>query len=391
MDFARSDEQRMIAATVRRFVRRELWLSEKRIDANASMLPPEVVARLQPKVETMELENFEAPERLGGPRLDLVTRLVVAEEMTQHRAGVLAPGYGLFGVEAPPQLYAAERVQQERFLLPLLRREAHCFVELSAPVGPDAPIDRVRTRARWMGSEWMLDGTKIFVVGAKRADFGLVLANTEPRAGEREGVSWFVVESDRVGFQRWREYPTLAIGRDTMELNFSNLRVPGDHLLGTAGEGLALGVEGVARRAVLRAAQAVGIASAAQDMAAQQAAGRQEFGASIGRQQGMKWALADSALAVQSSRLAAWAAAVRLEEPTRREGAAREAAGACRAALESASRVVDRTMWMHRGVGVSADLPLERWYRELRVRRAEGSGAGMGGGLLGGLAATDRT
>ena len=169
MDSGLSDAQRMIAETVRRFVRRELWLWEKRIDANASMLPPEVMADLRPTVVRMELDRLEAPERFGGPRLDLVTRLVVAEEMSQHRAGVLAPGYGLFGVEVPPQLYASTAAQQAQFLEPLLDGASRCFVALDAPLGPDAPIDGVRARARWMGSEWMLDGTKIFVAGAEGA------------------------------------------------------------------------------------------------------------------------------------------------------------------------------------------------------------------------------
>jgi acyl-CoA dehydrogenase len=374
MDDGLSDTQRMIAQTVRRFVRRELWLWEKRIDANASVLAPEVVADLQPMVTTMELDHLEAPERLGGPRLDLVTRLVVAEEMSQHRAGVLAPGYGLFGVDAPPQLYAGTAAQEARFLVPLLRGESRCFVELSAPLGPGAPTDGVRTRARWMGSEWMLDGTKIFVAGAEGADFGVVLANTEAQSGERDGVSWFVVESDRVGFQRWRSYPTLGVGRETMELNFSNLRLPADHLLGVAGEGLALGGEWVARRAVLQAAQAVGVASAAQDMAVQQAAGRREFGVAIGRQPGVKQALADNEEDVRGSRMAAWAAAARLEEPDHSDDALRGAAEVRMAALEEASRVVDRTIQLYGGAGVSADLPLERWFRELRVRRAERMG-----------------
>ena len=375
MDDGLSDAQRMIAQAVRRFVRRELWLWEKRIDANASTLPSEAVEALQPKVVAMELDHLEAPERLGGPRLDLVTRLVVAEEMSQHRAGVLAAGYGLFGVDAPPQLYAATAQQQARFLEPLLGGEARCFVELSAPLGPDAPIDGVRARARWMGSEWMLDGTKIFVEGVDGADFGVVLANTEAESGARDGVSWFVVESDRVGFQHWRAYPTLGIGRDTMELNFSNLRLPPDHLLGVVGKGLELGAEWVARLAVMQGAQAVGVASAAHDMAVQQAAGRREFGVAIGGQEGVKRALVNNVLDVQRSRQAVWAAAVGLEESESSAGGSSGAAEARMAALEGASRVVDRTMQLHGGAGVSADLPLERWFRELRVRRAEGMGS----------------
>ena len=236
------EERRLLREAVRRFVRRELWLWEKRIDPNAFALPPEVAAGLRPKVAAMGLSLLREPEALGGPPIDGVTRALVLEDLAQHRAGVLAPGYGLFGPQAPPALYACTAEQQQRFLLPLLRGERRCFVGLhdpwlGDPTGSDAG-GGLRIRARRTSSGWLLDGTKLFVADAGRdgeagvADFGVVHARAEDESGQPLGAACFIVETERAGFQRWRPYPTLATGRDTQELNLSNLRLPSENRLG---------------------------------------------------------------------------------------------------------------------------------------------------------------
>ena len=93
-------------------------------------------------------------------------RLRIAEELSQHRAGVINPSYGLFDPDPPPQLYAATNEQQERFLKPLVRRDATCFRGLDNPDLATLPIDSVRIRAQRHPEGWMLDGTKLFVADA---------------------------------------------------------------------------------------------------------------------------------------------------------------------------------------------------------------------------------
>lgn len=384
MDLTLSEAQELIIATVRRFVRKELWLWEKRIEPDAMTLPSEVFAELLPKAQGTGLYNLAAPPGYCGDELDevapdLVTRALAAEETSQHRAGVLAPSYELFGVDAPPQLFAATDEQQSRFLWPLLRREARSFVGLTDPAGASHASDGTRIRARRLGTgascEWMLDGTKLFVVGAETADFGLVFAKAEAEDETPLGVTLFVVEAERTGFQRWRPYRTLSPRRDVMELNLSNVRIPDANRLSVPGEGTGFGEAFLVRRRALRAAELTGVGSAAQDMARGQAHGRQEFGATLASQQGTQWALADNEVEVRASRWLYLAAAVRLEAAGW-EAAAADVAAARLLAVEAASRVVDRTIQLHGGAGMSADLPLERWYRELRVRRLDDGGDG---------------
>lgn len=382
MDLALSEEQELAVATLRRFVRKEIWLWEKRIDSDAVTLPDDAWTELLPKSQASGLENLIAAPGFCGPDLveaapDLLTRARVAEEMSQHRAGVMAPSYELFGVDAPPQLFAATDAQQERFLWPLLRREARAFVGLSDPTGAPQPLDGTRIRARRVRSggavgEWMLDGTKLFVVGAETADFGLVFANTEDEDGAALGVSLFVVEATRRGFQRWRPYRTLSPGRDVMELNLSNLRLPAENLIGELGGGAAVGESFLTRRRVFQAAQLTGVASAAQDMARGQAHARREFDTPIATQQGVHWALADNEVELRASRWLYLAAAQALDAGA--VAAEANVAGARLAAGSAATAVVDRTIQLHGSAGISADLPLERWYRDLRLRRIDEGG-----------------
>ena len=141
--------------------------------------------------------------------------------------------------------------------------------------------------------------TKLFVVGAESADFGLVFANAEEEDGSALGVSLFVVESEREGFQRWRPYRTMSPARDVMELNLSNLRIPATNRLGEVGQAAGFGEEFLVRRRVFAAAELTGVASAAQDMARGQIHARREFGSALSAQQGARWALADNEINIQ--------------------------------------------------------------------------------------------
>lgn len=358
------EQRRLLRQAVRRFVREEIWLWEKRMDPNATALAAELAAALGGLVAAMELSRLREPPALGGPALDGATRALLVEEMAQHRAGVLAPGYGLFGPETPTPLYASSAEQREQFLLPLLRGETRCFAGLHDPVrgGPPGSTPAgVRIRARRTRDGWMLDGTKLFVAGADAADFGVVFARTEEADGRRRGVSCFLLEAGRPGVQRWRPYPTIAVGRDTQELNLSTVRIPAGHLLGAVGQGLSLAPREKQRHYVDSAAQLTGVAEAAQSIARRFGDG----GAEAGSPESVRWALADQETALQSVRLLTRQAATLAAA-----GAPSTPAGVWRLAADAASRVVDGTMSLLGPPGLSADLPLERWYRELRVQRS---------------------
>lgn len=363
-----SEELDLIVQAVRRFVRKEIWLQENRVERNAPRLPVEIHEQLLSRAGELGIDHLMAPPSAAvgpGDELADADRLRIAEELSQHRAGVLNPGYGLFDPDPPPQLYAATAEQRERFLDPLIRRAATCFRGLEDPDLASLPLDAVRIRAQKHRMGWMLDGTRLFVADASDADFGIVYANTEEEPGERIGVSAIVVETDRVGFQHWRTWPTIAVGRDTMELNLSAVKVPESNLLGEPGDGPAFANDLVLRRRMFTAAHLTGVASAAQDMCRGAVWSRREHGAPIAQGERARLALADNEIAVSAARALYLTAAGRVEEV---------ALAATAFANEAAEGVVDWAMDLHGPAGGSADLPLERWARELRWQRLSSGG-----------------
>ena len=355
-----SEELDLIVQAVRRFVRREIWLEEKRVEPNIPHLPVEIRDRLLARAGELGIGHLMAPPSADvGPDADLpdADRLRIAEELSQHRAGVLNPAYGLFDPDPPPQLYAATDEQKQRFLAPLLNRDATCFRGLEDPDLEHLPTDGVRIRAQKHPRGWMLDGTKLFVADASDAAFGIVYANTEEVPGERSGVSAILVETDREGFQHWRRWPTIATGRDTMELNLSAVKVPESNLLGEPGQGPSFANDLVMRRRLFTAAHVTGIASAAQDMCRSVVWSRRQHGLPLAQGERAKLALADNEIAVSASR----AMYLRGSDPV--EAVELEATAF---ATSAAVDVVERAMSLYGAAGGSADLPLERWARELR-------------------------
>ena len=165
MDLELSEEQKLIVATVRRFVREEIVPLEANLDPDASELPPDDFARLSAKVKQMGYWGIDIPAEYGGPGIDLPTRVLMAIEMAQHRAGLYAPCYGVFGGAGLAQLYEANEDQKQRYLYPLLRGEKRGFFGLTEPSGGSDPARAIRTRAVKEGDHWIINGSKIFISG----------------------------------------------------------------------------------------------------------------------------------------------------------------------------------------------------------------------------------
>ena len=365
MEVLMSEEQRMITGAVRRFVREEVQPLERDLDPDAVELPPGELDRLKGIVQQMGLYHIDVPEDYGGPGLELTTRGLVAEEMSQHRAGLYLPCYGAFGSAGLAQLYAASDDQKDRYLYPMLNGEKRAFFGLTEPSGGSDPARAIQTKAVKDGDDWILNGAKLFSSGADRADFGLVFARTDPAKGRR-GISAFLVDTDSPGFEVRRVVHTLRSANYGTELSFDDVRVPAANLVGEEGGGFSLANANLTRQRIPYSATCIGIAVAAQEMAISYSQQRETFGAALASRQAIQWMIVDNEIDIRTGRMMYLAAAEKAEqdEPFRFE-----AAMAKLTSTEGASRVVDRAIQIHGGIGVTKDLPLERWYREMRIRR----------------------
>ena len=364
MDFELSDEQQLIIDNVRRFIREEIRPLEPDLDPDAYRLRPEDDERLTAMVKEMGLYQMDVPEEYGGPGVDTVTRTLVAEEISQHRAGLYAPAYGVFGNGPQGQLYMGTDEQKEKYLWPTIRGEKSGFFGLSEPSGGSDPARAIQTRGVRDGDEWVINGGKLWNSGADTADYGVVYVRTDPSKG-RQGISAFIIDTDTPGFRVERLVQVLR-AHYTTELSFTDMRVPHANLLGEEGGGFALANDYLARNRIPYSAAGIGVAVFAQEMAIDWAKQRVTFGEPLASRQAIQWMLVDNEIDLRSARWACLAAADKAERglPFRFESSMAKLVS-----TEGAGRVVDRCMQIMGGLGMSKDLPMERWYRELRIRR----------------------
>ena len=365
MDLALTEEQEMITGLVRRFVREEILPLELSLDPDADELPEADRARLTQQTRAMGLYGLDIPPEFGGPEIDLVTRTLIAIETSQHRAGLYAPCYGVFGGAGLAQLFEATEAQQTRYLHPMLRGEKSGFFGLTEPSGGSDPARAIQTRAVRDGDDWIINGGKIFISGADRADFGLVFARTDPDKG-RNGVTCFIVDTDTPGFHVRRVVHTLRSARYATELQFEDMRVPHANVLGAVNGGFAIANDRLSRQRIPYAAGCIGVAIKAHEMALEYAPQRQTFGAPLSSRQAVQWMLVDNEIDIRQARWLTLEAAARAQ---RGDAFRKEAAMAKLVATEAGGRVVDRCMQIFGGYGVTKDFPFERWYREMRIRR----------------------
>jgi len=365
MDLQPTEEQQLILDMVARYVREEIEPLEATLDPDASELEPDDKARLVAVVKEMGLYGLDIPEELGGPGVDIVTRTLMAMEMAKHRAGLYAPCFGTFGGAGLAQLYEATEDQKERFLYPTLRGEKRSFFGLTEPSGGSDPARAIQTRAVRDGDHWVINGQKIFISGADKADYGIVFARTDPGRG-RNGVTCFIVETDTPGFYVRRVVHTLRTSAYPTELQFEDMRIPHENVLGEVDGGFAIANDRLSRQRIPYAAGCIGVAMKAQELAIEYSKIRETFGGKLATRQSVQNMIIDNQVDIESAR---WITLDAAQKAHRGEPFRKEAAMAKLVATEAGWRVVDRSLQIHGGYGVTKDFPFERWMREMRIRR----------------------
>jgi acyl-CoA dehydrogenase len=219
------------------------------------------------------------------------------------------------------------------------------------------------------GQGWRINGRKIFITGADKADFVQLFART--RSGTEElGVGCFLVPRDTPGFRLGQSFDLMCPDRP-WELLFDDVRVPDDQLIGRPGQGWALAREFLDKGRLLHGPKAVGRAERALALAVDYANQRRTFGAPLSERQAIQWMVADSTVEIHAARLMTYHAAWKADQGLDFHA---EAAAVKLYADDMLMRVVDRAIQIHGGIGLSRELPLELMYRDARSRTiTEGS------------------
>lgn len=362
-------ELEMLRDTVRRFIADEVAPVEARLPLGQAKLDPDEQAALQQRARELGLWALATPEQLGGAGLGVLAQTIVAEEAAKCRLGAFFPAAGAIGGDPPSVLFQGTAEQFERYGRPIVEgRMPKAFTAISEASGGSDPARAIQLRAERDGDHYVLNGSKTWITHADRAHWGVVYARTgEP--GRRDAISCFIVETATPGFTR-TPIPVM-IANSPNELLFDNVRVPAANCIGGEGGGFALADDFLTRGRITYGAGPIGIAEEALRLTIAWANERRVFGGLLAEKQGPQWMLADCRMALDAARLLTHRAARKAD---RGEPARTEAAMAKWSATEAAFQTLDTCIQLFGGMGVSCELPLERWFRELRIKRL-GEGA----------------
>lgn len=370
MDFDLPEELQMLKETVRRLVDKELIPLEREYRPEGEEgMPKNLLKPLQEKARKLGLWMLDVPQEFGGAGLDLLTRCVISEEVSRTVA-IPFRHIEIFGPEVRPVLFHCNEEQKQRFLFPVLRGEMRvCFAQTEPDAGSDPAA--MRTRAVRGGEHFTLNGTKRFITGAGSADYAQVMAVTDPEKRAHGGITCFMVDMKSPGVIRDRQWPTM-MGDAPWQIVFENVRVPAANVIGNVGEGFSLAQKWIQEGRIRgHGARPLGIAQRALEMMIDYAHNRVTFGLPLAERQAVQFMVADSAMELHAARLMVYECAWRHDRGEDVRNLAYMVKVVC---SEMASRVVDRAIQIHGGVGLTKDLPLEWWYRQVRsIRITEGA------------------
>jgi acyl-CoA dehydrogenase len=344
---------------VRRFVDRELIPLEREV-VNDIKLQKDLPRRLRDKVEALGLWLFDVPEEYGGTGLGMMAKIVVWSEVGRTTA-LPARSVNVFGPSVSPILYTLDGEARENYLLPVIRGEKlSCFAQTEADAGSDPAA--MRTTAVRDGDVYVINGVKRFITNADEADFAQVFAVTDPDKRARGGITGFLVDMDTPGVKVTATYD-LMIDDRPCEIVFDNVRVPVANRIGKEGEGFKHAQSWINSGRIRHGARSLGVIERCLELGTSYAKQRKTFGAFLAERQAIQWPLIDMHMDAHKLRLMLYHAAWRFD---RGEDCREDAFMVKIFGDERSFAAADRCMAIHGGIGLSKELPIERFFRDQR-------------------------
>jgi len=310
------------------------------------------------------LLGINVPAKYGGLGLDLLSTVIVGEEIAKislSAALLIGVQNGLVGY---PLSQFGTKDQKERFLPRLVKGEMIGCYGLTEP-GAGSDAANIQTRAEKMGNSYLINGSKIWISQGLYADMVILFARTGSPEDRAAGISAFIVEKGTRGFELGAKLEVMgARGTGTAELFFKDCVVSSAEMLGSSGDGFLIAMAVLNQGRVGAAAGAVGIAEAALDACVSYSKDRMLFGRSLSNLEAIRFLIAEMATRIEAARLLTYRAACVSD---RGEEFIREASMAKLFATETAVWATERAIQVHGGIGLSKQLPLERYLRDAKV------------------------
>ena len=358
IDFSLSPEQEDLVKLARDFVKREFTPEVVRHHDETGEFPMPILK----KAFELGLMNAHVPQEYGGLGLAVIDAVMVGEEIGAGCTGI-GTAMEANNLAEAPLILAGNDDQKKRFLGPMmeeLKLAAYCVTEPNA--GSD--VQGIKTRARKVGDDYVINGSKMWITNGGVADWYFVLAYTDPEKGTR-GMTGFLVPRSTPGISVGKKEQNMGQrASDTRGLSFEEVVVPAKNRLGEEGQGFKIAMGAFDHTRPLVASAAVGLARSAADHAIAYAKERQAFGAPLATFEGVSFMIADMAKDVEAARQLVRYAAWTIDRGQRNT---RLAAYAKLFAADTAMRVATDAVQVFGGNGYNKEYPVEKLMRDAKI------------------------
>ena len=358
MDYLLTDEQKMIQELARKIAEEKIRPVAAKYDQTEEY-PWEIIKQLA----AADLFGLFIPEEYGGMCTSVLNLCIATEELSRACGGI-AVCYAASALGTFPIVLFGNDEQKRKYLPDLAKGKKIAAFAITEPeAGSDASA--IKTTAKKVGDHYILNGLKHFITNGSDADIYTVVVMTDKTRGAR-GASIFIVEKGTPGFTFGKKEDKLGIrASSTTELIFTDCKIPKENLLSKEGMGFIVTMKtfDISRPGV--AAQALGIAQGALDLAVKYSKERQQFGKSISSFQGIQWMLADMATSVEAARALVYATARMVDAG--KTNVAKESAMAKLFASDVAMKVTTDALQIFGGYGYMKDYPIEKYMRDAKI------------------------
>ena len=357
VDLTLTDEQKDLRELAHNFAEKEIRSVAWEYDRDATW-PQEIIE----KAHEVGLMNVEVPEEYGGPGLHVLDGCLIEEEFGWGCSGI---GTSLMcnGLASAPVILGGSEEVKKEFLGMLIdepKLASFCLTEPEA--GSD--VGSMRTRAVKQGDKYVINGSKVFITNGSHASWYTVYAKTDPDKGHK-GISAFVVPRDAPGVSVMKKEDKLGQrASDTAQIQFEDVEIPEEYLLGEENHGFKLAMMTLDRTRPGVAAMAVGVGRAAFEFARDYSKERIQFGVPIAMHQAIQFMIADMATKVEAGRLLVWQSAALLDQGKRNTLAASHAK---RFAADSAMEIATDAVQVYGGYGFIKEYPVEKLMRDAKI------------------------
>ena len=357
IDFSLSDEQKELQRLAADFCQKEVIPKAVHYDETGEY-PREILK----KAWEVGLLNSHVSPDYGGLGLSVLDGCILTEEIAYGCTGI-ATAMEANSLASAPLIVAANDEQKKKYLGMLTgepKFAAYCVTEPNA--GSD--VAGIRTAAKKVGDEYVINGSKMWITGASVADWYFVLTVTDP-AAKHKGMSGFIVDAKSAGITVGKKEKNMGQhASDTRGITFEDVKVPAKNLLGKEGDGFKIAMGAFDHTRPVVASGAVGLARRAMDESIKYAQTRKTFGVPIAMHQAVSFMIADMAKDIEAARMLVWRCAWEIDQGRRNT---KFAAFAKCFAADMAMRVATDAVQVHGGFGYSSEYPVEKLMRDAKI------------------------